>query len=595
MIKHKYRLYSPTSLHNAYKFVKEQNVSVCKAAKIYGVPEQTLRDRVKGKIHPDCVTTGRDPIFSMFEEAKIVEHLKIMASYGYGYTKQETVDLASDYAVQLGKRSKDQPLTFAWFEGLRNRWPELKVQKPRGLEHVRAKMASEATVNEYFENLEKTLVKYDLTDKPHLIFNVDEKGISMDHKPPHIVHASSSVPAVTTGKSKTTTILGCGSASGVAIPPYYVFSGKRMLPELLSGSTPGADGTVSETGWSNREIFRDWMNHHFIKYIPGRSSEPVLLLVDGHKSHVSVGLAQWALERNIVLFVLPAHCSHILQPLDVGCYGPFQKIYNNQCHKFIKQTSATISRYNVCELSCKAYSKALSAENLQSAFKRCGIYPLAREAISPEKLIPAQVFESVDSDDSDATVEGGITCDDPSEFMKQKEINLQKTKHKSNDKKSRKTLSKIVSGKELSPSVILKMKKHEEDQSHVKKLKVTSPKELKKTKQKKHTQPVSLDLLASPQPGPSAFYCPDNRSVNDIHNSDEESVVDDEPCCVCGLHQPLEMSKNRGISFAQWAQCDGIIGGRPCLHWVHLKFCTPTTDVGKNEKFYCPHCVDFEE
>ena len=47
----------------------------------------------------------------------------------------------------------------------------------------------------------------------------------------------------------TITILGCGSASGVAVPPYFVFPGVRMRSELLEGATPGANGDVSESGW----------------------------------------------------------------------------------------------------------------------------------------------------------------------------------------------------------------------------------------------------------------------------------------------------------------------------------------------------------
>ncbi|KAH3752661.1 hypothetical protein DPMN_187282 [Dreissena polymorpha] len=62
----------------------------------------------------------------MLEAAQNVERLKIMTQYGYGYTKQETVDIATDFAIQLCKRTKEQPLTLTGFEGFRNRWPEIK-------------------------------------------------------------------------------------------------------------------------------------------------------------------------------------------------------------------------------------------------------------------------------------------------------------------------------------------------------------------------------------------------------------------------------------------------------------------------------------
>ena len=91
-------------------------------------------------------------------------------------------------------------------------------------------------------------------------------------------------------KVKTVTILGCGSASGVAIPPFFVFPGKRRNSDLLYGSNPGASATLSETGWSNSEVFHTYLEAHFLKSIPGRSGEKVLLILDGHRSHVSVGL-----------------------------------------------------------------------------------------------------------------------------------------------------------------------------------------------------------------------------------------------------------------------------------------------------------------
>ena len=67
------------------------------------------------------------------------------------------------------------------------------------------------------------------------------------------------------GQGKTVTILGCGSASGVAIPPFFAFPGKRMNSDLFHGSTPGASATLSETGWSNSEVFCTYLEVHFLK------------------------------------------------------------------------------------------------------------------------------------------------------------------------------------------------------------------------------------------------------------------------------------------------------------------------------------------
>jgi hypothetical protein len=177
---------------------------------------------------------------------------------------QEVADIASDYAIHLQKRTKDSPFTIRWFRGFIKRWPKLRVLKSQGLEIARAKGASVANIDKYFKELDNVLTKYGLKDKPHLIFNVDEKGITPDHSPPYVVADSSTKPpAVTTGKSQTITLLGCGSASGYAIPPYFVFPGKWFSEQLMQGATHGAAGCVSESGWSNSEIFKSYLKDHY--------------------------------------------------------------------------------------------------------------------------------------------------------------------------------------------------------------------------------------------------------------------------------------------------------------------------------------------
>ena len=83
--------------------------------------------------------------------------------------------------------------------------------------------------------------------------------------------------------------------------------------------------------------------------------------------------------------------------MDVACYGPFQKMFNNFCHKHTRQTSSSVTRYDMCGLACSAYNKALSCDNFISAFNKTGIYPLDRSAISEISVLPAEVFVSEDT------------------------------------------------------------------------------------------------------------------------------------------------------------------------------------------------------
>jgi len=53
----------------AYKIVKDKGVAVKKAARMYGVPQQTLRDIVFGKDDP--VNSGNETLFSREKERKL--------------------------------------------------------------------------------------------------------------------------------------------------------------------------------------------------------------------------------------------------------------------------------------------------------------------------------------------------------------------------------------------------------------------------------------------------------------------------------------------------------------------------------------------
>lgn len=644
----KYRLYSPTSLTNAYLAVLNDGLSQRRAAVQFNIPRQTLRDRLTGKIDPECVTTGRTPTFSLEEESRIVEHVKSMASFGYGYTRQEVTDLATDFAHSINKKATNEVLTLRWFDGFMGRWPELRVLKPRGLEIARAKCCSVDAVQAYFLNLEEVLIKYELLDKPHLVFNVDEKGITLNHKPPCVVAGiSCETSAVTSGRSSTTTILGCGSASGLAIPPYFVFEGQRLMPELLNGANPGADGTVSDSGWSNTKIFKKYLTEHFLKFVPGRQNEKLLLLMDGHKSHVAVDIIEWAQAHNIILHILPAHTSHVLQPLDVGCFGPLQRIYDNECHKTIRQNSSVITRYNICELASKAYQKALSTENLQSSFKRAGIFPLNKNCINPDLLKPSEAFtantETGDSqpeniatqNDNDAILNIEINQNDGTQmendevmdvetnqiddtqidtddminepvngnndivvsedgqdipapyFFSSKIDHLVKVKsEKEKGKKQRNTLGRVVSGKSITEiDVAEKVKAHVEKQGKCqpKTKKVTPP----NTSNKKGKQ--TSKTKSKSKPGCSFIYIEDSMDFEDTDTDDEE-ITESERCCVCKQFTPKEIRGGAGLELTKWVQCENL----GCRHWTHLKYCTQLRAVRRDTKFFCIHCKTFE-
>jgi hypothetical protein len=79
---------------------------------------------------------------------------------------------------------------------------------------------------------------------------------------------------------------------------------------------------VSNNGWTTDEIGLYWLQKLFIPFTNSRVwGWYRLLILDGHASHLTPQFDWICAENNIIPLYMPAHSSHLLQPLDVGCFA----------------------------------------------------------------------------------------------------------------------------------------------------------------------------------------------------------------------------------------------------------------------------------
>ena len=584
-----YRNYSEDSLASALKLVKN-GTSVYKSAQLCGVPVQTVRDRVLGKIKLGTVKPGPKKLFSDQEESDLVQHVQTMSNLGWGYTRADFRKVIGDTAVYLGKKEEGFSVSKRYVDRFLIRFPELKYGKPKGLQMNRAKTASREVIDRYYSELDRILTKYDLHDKPGRIYNTDETNISPEHNPPKVLCTRGRQPqAITSPRSTTATLISCGNAVGAALPPFIVFKGTRMLPDLLQGATPGTEGRVTAKGWSNSLVFQDFLKNHFLKYVQrDEPSSKVLLLYDGHKSHYCASLIEWARDNNIILFVLPPHTSHILQPLDICVFGPFKRIYYSLCDKFMKENPGmVISRYNLCSLICRASQLAATPANIVSAFKKAGIYPFNRHAIPDELVAPASVFTS------QAVVNPVRQSKSLDSFLSSKLPKVSGT-----NTRTKNTTDIEIGGKAITEDEIFEKITSQKAKTLVTPLKksiVSSNTTTSKNKNNINNSNNNVSSHANVNgnqlgEGPSGIQQKHTKNVTsnpcpmETSDSEDSDLDEEEPCCVCNLFSPPGMKNRTSIHVVSWAQCT------QCLHWCHLSFCVPEVSVRKDESFFCPHC-----
>ena len=70
---------------------------------------------------------------------------------------------------------------------------------------------------------------------------------------------------------------------------------------------------------------------HFIEQL--KESEDLslsnkhLVILDGHKSHITLEVMHKVKEHGVNMLSLPSHTSHALQPLDVACFKSFKSAF----------------------------------------------------------------------------------------------------------------------------------------------------------------------------------------------------------------------------------------------------------------------------
>ena len=87
------------------------------------------------------------------------------------------------------------------------------------------------------------------------------------------------------------------------------------MQDWCKGGAQNVYYNSSSSGWMESEHFLSWFTTVFLPHANKLSGFKVLIL-DDHASHMSLELKKKALENYILLWRLPAHTSHFLQPFD---------------------------------------------------------------------------------------------------------------------------------------------------------------------------------------------------------------------------------------------------------------------------------------
>ncbi|XP_062596590.1 uncharacterized protein LOC134258049 [Saccostrea cucullata] len=393
----KYAKHDYEKMKMAYDAVKSGKLSLKKAAEKFGVKKSTLYDRVSGKIDV-YASSGRKPALNPEIEKRIVDNVTQTAEKGFGISRQQLLSRTGILCnrLKLNCFVNKQP-TKHWWYGFKSRHPEISLRKPEKLGTVRARMLNGVVVQRYFNDLGKIIENLNLQNAPKKIWNADETGKQLEHSPVNVVarKGTKNVVGRTSTDRSNITIMACVNASGEKMPPMLVVKGKtkKSLYGYNTAEAPeNSMWTFNDRAWMDEELGEQWFKNVFI---PNCGNErPQLLILDGHGSHETLGLLELADQEGIHVLALPPHTTHFLQPLDRSVFGPFNKAYNKFCSDFLSQNAAhVINKWTFPSLFKKAWEEGITAENIVSGFRACGIYPFDPQAIPESAYLPSSAYD----------------------------------------------------------------------------------------------------------------------------------------------------------------------------------------------------------
>ncbi|EED15874.1 conserved hypothetical protein [Talaromyces stipitatus ATCC 10500] len=240
-----------------------------------------------------------------------------------------------------------------WVYNLVKRRPEIESKFSRKYNYERAKCEDPKLIQEYFDRVREVISKYGIL--PEDIYNFDETGFAM-------------------GLCATAKAI---NSTGWALPSYIIFKAKKYTRLGWFEDLPDDWRiNISDNGWTTDKIGLEWLKTHFIPLTNGRAMGNYrMLILDGHGSHLTAEFDRTCTENNIIPVCMPPHSSHLLQPLDVGCFAVLKRHYGQLVEQRMRLGFNHIDKLDFLTAFPKARTMAYKAQTVRNSFTATGLVP----------------------------------------------------------------------------------------------------------------------------------------------------------------------------------------------------------------------------
>ena len=354
--------------------------SIRAIAKIYNIPRATLIYRMNGRRARQDVRTNSLKLTEL-EENAVLKYILDLDMRGFPPRLADVGDMAN---ILLADRDAGR-VGKHWASNFVKRQPELQTRFTRAYDYQRALCEDPKKIDAWFALVRNMRAKYGIQDAD--LYNFDETGFMMGIITPSMVvtraERNGRAKTVQPGNREWATVIQGVNALGWCVPPFIVVKGAYHLANWYTEGQLPHDWVIKPTdnGWTNNETGMEWIQH-FDKHTARRTRAAYrMLVIDGHESHMSAEFDRFCKERNIITISMPPHSSHLLQPLDVGCFSPLKRAYGREIEVLMKSHVNHVTKVESFIAFKSAFHAVFTEDNVKSGFRGAGLVPPDPEAV----------------------------------------------------------------------------------------------------------------------------------------------------------------------------------------------------------------------
>ena len=363
-----------------------QYKSVYHAAKILKISETTLRERFNGRQSPQHAHESQQ-ILSDSEEKALAKWITTLTLTGlppsYSAIKNMVDAIRARRAASVNTPSMQlvsySPLGKRWVSRFITRHRFLKSVYARRIDANRADQSKREVIERWFNVVAQVFAEYDIDLEN--VYDMDESGFNVGiiQVGRRVMDSRCNVNyRKQPGRHEWVTVLECICADGTPISPLVIFKGEKLISEWILPANPEEDWrfACSRRGWTNDDIGLEWLRRCFEPETREKADGKWrVLIVDGHGSHVTDDFITQAYLNNIILLRLPSHTSHLLQPLDVGLFGPLKKYASDEMEPLVQANVSRIRKEDWLLAYLKGRQTAFRTSNVFGGWRGAGLVP----------------------------------------------------------------------------------------------------------------------------------------------------------------------------------------------------------------------------